>query len=108
MLSRDWAGWHIIALIAGAFTASAAMITPSNLGITQITANWAVLFFSITGIVSAAMGNSKLPGEKEITAMAVGKAVLLPTVETKAAATEAIAAIPIAPPVPSDSPEVVK
>ena len=95
MLSRDWPGWHIIAIVCGAITASAAMITPEFLGITQITANWIVLTAAVVGIVAAAMGNSGLPGQKELTAMSVGKAVIAPTVENKAAATAVIAALPV-------------
>lgn len=95
MLNRDWPGWHIIAIVCLAITGSAAMITPEKLGISQVTINWVIVMCSIMGTISAAMGNSGLPGAKEVTAMTVGKAVITPTIETKAAAVEAVNAIPI-------------
>jgi len=90
MLSRDWPGWHITAIVCLAITGSAAMITPMSLGISQITVNWIILLSSILGTISASMGNSGLPGAKEVTAMAVGKAVIQPTPESKQAAVAVI------------------
>jgi hypothetical protein len=100
MLNRDWPGWHIIAIVSVAIIGASAMITPEKLGISQITVNWVILLMSIGGTIAAAMGNSGLPGQKEVTAMTVGKAVITPTVETKAAAIEAVNAIPVPPPEP--------
>ena len=108
MWNRDWQGWHIIAIICGAVTASAAMITPANLGLTQITANWIILLSSLTGTICAALGSSGLPGTAEKAQMVIGAAVTAPTVETKRAAVVAINSIPVAPVVPVAPPDAPK